>query len=298
MSQATSEPADPFMFKHRGIYFPTEFIVPEYIDSLEHFEIRESDVFLVTYPKSGTIWMQQIMSLIFNEGHRNGTESIENNARVPWLEIKYPTMDYNSRPSPRLFTSHLPYFLMPNDLGNKKGKIIYVTRNPKDAMVSYYHFYKLMVKASQTENMDDFMENYLSGRVFSGSWFDHVTSWYTNREDFNILFMTYEEMIKDLRSSVLKVCRFVGKELDEQALATVMEKATFKNMKHDPVANYTFIPDDVLNKKKGDFLRKGTIGDWKNILTVAQSERFDKVFLEKKIKDLPLKFIWDIHEEK
>ncbi|MEE6476093.1 hypothetical protein FKM82_010971 [Ascaphus truei] len=123
MSQATSEPADPFMFKHRGIYFPTEFIVPEYIDSLEHFEIRESDVFLVTYPKSGTIWMQQIMSLIFNEGHRNGTESIENNARVPWLEIKHPTMDYNSRPSPRLFTSHLPYFLMPNDLRNKKGKV-------------------------------------------------------------------------------------------------------------------------------------------------------------------------------
>ncbi|XP_075453806.1 amine sulfotransferase-like isoform X3 [Ascaphus truei] len=278
MSQATSEPADPFMFKHRGIYFPTEFIVPEYIDSLEHFEIRESDVFLVTYPKSGTIWTQQIMSLIFNEGHRNGTESIDNNARVPWLEIKYPTMDYNSRPSPRLFTSHLPYFLMPNDLRNKKGK-------------------HLLIVVLTTRRCDVAEMRRCRRAVIYGSWFDHVTSWYANKKDFNILFMTYEEMIMDLRSSVLKICRFVGKELDEQALATVMEKATFKNMKHDPVANYTFIPDDVLNKKKGAFLRKGTIGDWKNILTVAQNERFDKVFLEK-TNDLPLKLIWDIHEEK
>ncbi|XP_073531997.1 amine sulfotransferase-like isoform X2 [Phyllobates terribilis] len=209
-------------FKHKGMFFETQYTTPEAIDALEHMEIRDDDVFIVTSPKSGTVWTQQILTLIFNEGHRNRTEQIDNLKRAPWIENNYFNTDFNSRPSPRLFSSHLPYYLMPKDLRIKKGK--------------------------------------------------------------------------DLRSAVLKICKFVEINLDNKAIDIVVERATFKNMKDDPLANYTFLPNNFIDINKGTFLRKGIVGDCKNIMTVAQNEMFDKVYKEK-MGDLPIEFLWEINEE-
>ncbi|XP_073532000.1 amine sulfotransferase-like [Phyllobates terribilis] len=293
---ALDEALNAVYLKHKGIYFETNFTSRDVIDEIEHMEIRDGDVFLVTYPKSGTIWTQQILSLIFNEGHRNTTEQIENIERVPWIEYNFYNSDFSSRPSPRLFSSHLPYYLMPKDLRFKMGKIIYVSRNPKDVLVSYYHFYKMKPNIKCTINWERFIDLFISGKVLSSSWFDHLRGWYQHKEDFDILFLTYEEMIKDLRSAVLKICKFVDINLDDEAIDLVVEKATFKNMKHDALANYTFISNELLDKNKGSFLRKGIVGDWKNTMTVAQSEMFDK-FYKEKMGDLPIKFMWEINEE-
>ncbi|KAH0622247.1 hypothetical protein JD844_024384 [Phrynosoma platyrhinos] len=158
------ELSDKYMFKHKGCYFVTDLATPEYIDSLEDFEIRDSDVFLVTFPKSGTIWTQNILSLIYHEGHRNGTEDTDLLDRVPWLECNIRNRDYVKRASPRLFASHMPYYLMPKELRNGRAKIIYVARNPKDVLVSYYHFSKVSVVLEDVEDFDIFMERFLTGK--------------------------------------------------------------------------------------------------------------------------------------
>uniref|UniRef100_A0A8C0GJD9 Sulfotransferase n=1 Tax=Chelonoidis abingdonii TaxID=106734 RepID=A0A8C0GJD9_CHEAB len=277
------EPSKEFLYKHKGFYLLPDLTNPEYIDSLEHFVVRDSDVFVVTFPKSGTVWMQNILSLIYYEGLRDGTAKTETIDRVPWLEYNFNKMNYESRPSPRLFSSHLPLFFI--------LQVIYVARNPKDVAVSYFHFSK---HASIFEKVPDFnilMERFLSGKVLASSWFDHVKGWYTHRADYNILFLTYEEMKKDLRSAVLKVCDFLGKQLTEKELDVVVEKAVFDNMKSDPRSNYE---DKTCILEKD--IRNGTVGDWKNIMTVAQNEKFNKVFNEN-MKDLPFKFIWDLNEE-
>ncbi|XP_075194439.1 amine sulfotransferase-like [Anomaloglossus baeobatrachus] len=283
-------------FKYKGIYFTKKYTSPEYIDAVEHMEIRDNDVFLVTYPKSGTVWTQQILTLIMNEGHRNGTEQINNMERAPWIENNFHNVDFKSRPSPRLFTSHLPYYLMPKDLRFRMGKVVYVCRNPKDALVSYYHFLRMRPGIKCPENWEKFLDLSISGKVVCGSWFDHVRGWYTHKEDFNILIVKYEEIKKDLRATVRKICKFLDISLDDEAIDIVVEKATFKNMKHDSLANYTFLPNELLDKNKGAFLRKGIVGDWKNLMTVAQSEMFDKVYKEK-MGDLPMKITWELNEE-
>ncbi|XP_056419258.1 amine sulfotransferase-like [Hyla sarda] len=283
-------------FEHKGAYFASWLTSKQVIDAIEDMEVREDDVFLVTYPKSGTVWTQQILSLIFNEGHRNGTEQTENIDRMPWIEYNIKNVDFTSRPSPRLFTSHLPHYLMPSGLRSGMGKIVYVCRNPKDVLVSCYYFVNTLAPLKHPVNWETTIELFMAGTVIGGSWFDHIRGWYTHKKDFNILFVTFEEMKKDLRSAVKKICTFVGVNLDEKEIDTVVEKATFKNMKHDPVSNYKFLSEDVVDKSRGDFLRKGIVGDWKNMMTVSQCERFDKVYREK-MEDLPIKFVWELNEK-
>ncbi|XP_044147092.1 amine sulfotransferase-like [Bufo gargarizans] len=286
------------LFKYKGTYFDTKYTTPEIIDSVEHINVRDDDIFLVTYPKSGTIWTQQIIFLILQESKGNVTDGTDDIAGGLGLEYNVYDVDFESCPSPRLFLSHLPYYLMPKGLKeNKGGKVIYVSKNPKDNVVSSYHVQELQESLNDLQmTWGHFFEQFMAGEAPAGLWFDHIRGWYCHKEEFNILFLTYEEMIQDPKSAVLKMCDFLEIKLDNQAVNRIVEKATFKNMKSDLLDKYKLMLNGIVGQSKGSFLHKGTIGDWKNIMTVAQSEKIDKAVKEK-LEDLPLKFIWDIDEE-
>uniref|UniRef100_A0A4W5JCW3 Sulfotransferase n=1 Tax=Hucho hucho TaxID=62062 RepID=A0A4W5JCW3_9TELE len=115
----------PYLFTHRGYNFTVGETDPQYIDSLQSFEIQETDIFLVSYPKSGTIWTQQILVQVVEAAYpeSSGTDQSSTNLeKMPWLE--YPdTHPEHPRPAPRLFISHLPPNLLPASLNTKRPKV-------------------------------------------------------------------------------------------------------------------------------------------------------------------------------
>ncbi|XP_066497564.1 amine sulfotransferase-like isoform X1 [Hoplias malabaricus] len=116
------EKLNEYLSKYKGFVFPTYILLVEHIDSLQNFEIRDSDVFLVTYGRSGTIWTQNIIMSICDSECTDETEFPNNMKKMPWLEYPPGNMDYSTRASPRFFTSHLNTALMPPGLREKKPK--------------------------------------------------------------------------------------------------------------------------------------------------------------------------------
>lgn len=72
---------------------------------------------------AGTIWLQQILSLIEVKGDVTATNDQLNSQRVPWIELLDSEKQFVSAPSPRIHVSHLPYKFMPLGLKQKKGKV-------------------------------------------------------------------------------------------------------------------------------------------------------------------------------
>ncbi|XP_031465582.1 sulfotransferase 2B1-like, partial [Phasianus colchicus] len=125
-----------------------------------------------------------------------------------------------------------------------------------------------------------------------GSWFEHVRGWMEMKDRENFFFITYEELKQDLQSSVRRLCHFLGQNLDEYAISSVVQNASFTAMRQNPMCSSILLPADIMDQTKGQFLRKGICGDWKNHFTVAQSETFNKIYQEK-MSGLDMAFPWD-----
>ncbi|KAM4825945.1 sulfotransferase 2B1 [Thomomys bottae] len=283
-------PGDYFWYK--DIPFPLGLYSPDSISQAENaLDVRDEDIFIITYPKSGTNWMIEIVCLILKDGDPSWIRSVPIWERAPWCETIMSAFSLRDQPSPRIMSSHLPVQLFTKAFFTSKAKAIYLGRNPRDVVVSLYHYSKIAGQLKDPGTPDQFLQNFLKGEVQFGSWFDHIKGWIRMQGKENFLFITYEELQQDLQGSVLRISEFLGRTLDQEALGSVVAHSAFSAMKANTMSNYTLLPPSLLDHRQGAFLRKGVSGDWKNHFTVAQSEAFDRVY-RARMRGMPA-FPWD-----
>ncbi|XP_078019662.1 sulfotransferase 2B1-like [Epinephelus lanceolatus] len=277
---------------YKGIYFHSKANTQNF-KYFEEFSFRPDDIIIATYPKSGTTWMQEIVPLIVSGGDPASVETLPNYDRVPWLEhYRNSSLNLQEKPSPRMFTTHVQYNMMPPSFFEVKPKVINVMRNPKDAFTSLFYYSEMASHWVNPGSQSDFLHKFLDGKVVYGSWFDHVKSWLNAEDKEHIMYISYEEMIMDLKDSVARIAQFLQKSLDTEVIEKIADRCLFKNMKKNNMSNYKSVPREQMDQTKFDFLRKGIVGDWKNQLTVAEAEYFDAVYKDK-MKDVQYKFAWE-----
>ncbi|XP_068855446.1 sulfotransferase 2B1-like [Aphelocoma coerulescens] len=279
-------------FQHGGVTFPGLLYSPRGLEAARDFPVEDDDVFNVTYQKSGTVWMLEILSLIRQDGDPGWCRSVPNWDRGPWLEtlLGYRRARGNARP--RIISSHLPVQMFPRAFFGSKAKVIYTVRDPKDVLVSLFHFARIFRPYKDPGSLEEFMEKFLEGDVPFGSWFQHVRGWLQLRGRENFFWISYEELQQDLRGSVQRLCAFLGRRLSAAALDAVVANASFAAMSHNPMSNFSRSPQFILDRRRGPFLRKGISGDWRNHLSPEQSRRFDLVYRER-MAGLGVSFPWD-----
>ena len=256
-------------------------------------KLRPDDVWVVTYPKSGTTWTQQIVRLIINRGENDGKILTD---AVPWVEAfnpmfpGYERINLDEMASPRAFKSHFPYDQMPCSPPNTTlGKYIYVVRNPKDVFVSLHTHISAIPQLAQ-EKWDDYFEQFMQGDVSYGNYFDHVLSWWAHKDDHNVLILKYEDMKKDLPSAVATIAKFIGQDISKELVDEIAHRTTFANMKNDSSANYEWM-SNAHRDNFNPYVRKGEVGGWKDHFTSEQAARLDAIYQERlKAVGLDLEF--------
>ncbi len=239
------------------------------------FVPRPDDIFIVTYPRSGTTWMQMILYQLTTDGDMDFTHISE---VVPWFErFSLNRKDIEALPSPRIFKTHLPYKGMLMSIPKGPCKYIYLARNGKDVTVSYFHFYTSHLGFRGT--FSEFFDRFMRGKVKYGSWFKHVAGWRAHRDDPNILFLEYEDLIRDLAGSIQIIADFCGFEVPPEKLPVILERSSFAFMKkHENKFDHAmelFLDHGI---QLGLFLRKGQINYAKEYLNSQQEALFEREF--------------------
>ena len=230
-------------------------VIEKWTGQIPAHQVQADDIFIVGYPKSGNTWCQNLIAgIIF------GAQSEFVNDRliqdlVPDLQHK---KYYKRFIDPMFFKSHhlpRPEF----------KRVIYLVRDGRDAMVSFYHHNVAI------HGRIDFYKMAIEGQGISNKWVDHVQAWLENPYQAEMIIVQYEKLKTEPIAELQKICQFVGINRSESQLEEVIEACSFSTMQQK---EETWGWDDPAWPKQHNFVRKGEIGNYSEEMPKEVLEAF------------------------
>jgi hypothetical protein len=231
----------------------------------EQFKIifgeRKDDIYISTYPKSGTTLMQMILYHLTSDGKMNFKHIYDVS---PWIRnasfIGQKPPDLNS---PRIIKTHDSY----KEFGKKtKGRFIYVYRNGMDVAISNFYQQK------NYNNSDLKLDKYLNSFFKQKKWFKHTREWMINKNKLSILYIKYEDLLNNKTKEIDRIISFLGIPRNKKAINRALKYSSFEFMKKNE--NLFGEQSKISKKIFNQFIRKGKSGEGKSLFTKEQKEIF------------------------
>ncbi|XP_077861411.1 sulfotransferase 1B1-like [Saccoglossus kowalevskii] len=314
----------------QGVVFP-KLINTDILKSPEIVDCRKDDVFVASYPKSGTTWAIEIVSLLMNGGDVDANRAVAQAVRNPAVEARIPrlfqlmmymftilamliprcfhlhkyilalpwatiraingTKQMERIPSPRVLKTHLPFKFFPTQAMEKRNKC---SQDSDDS-----HIHSTMLQNVQIA----IILLPLSLRNHDGKYPHGIMTlnfgfgdWF----DHVLGWWAHKDednilfiKYEDMKKDIRSVLRDISKFLEVDVSEEVLSRIVEYSTFEKMRDNQSvkIIPDFTENSQTLKFIRKGVVGDWKNHFTVAQNEHFDAVYAHR-MKGTGLEFEW------
>lgn len=255
------------------------------------FTFRDDDIVIATYAKSGTTWLQQIVSqLIFD-----GQEGLPVAQMSPWLDLRVPPKDIKlpevDRQTHRRFVkTHLPVDAL---VFSPDARYLYIGRDGRDVVWSLYNHHANANQAWYAALNDtpgrvgppigpppDSVRRYFhdwldrDGFPFWSFW-DNVRSWWDIRDLPNVMLVHFARLKADMAGEIRRIAAFLDIAIDEARWDAIVEHCGFDYMKANAAASVP-LGGAFWDGGAETFLHKGTNGRWHDVLSAEEVAAYDR----------------------
>jgi len=260
------------------------------------FPFRNDDIIIGTYAKSGTTWLQQIISqLIFK-----GSEGIMVPEISPWLDMTLPPKEaklaeLEAQTHRRFVKTHLPVDALEY---SPKAKYVYIARDGRDVLWSLYNHHSKMtpeflgiLNEMRPEGTDEFLAPTLEIRDYYLRWlegdgepywsfWENIASWWAIRGLPNMLLLHYGALKDDMPGEIKRIAEFLEIDIEDATWEQILEHCSFDYMKKN--AEHS-VPLGGAPWEGGakTFINKGTNGRWRDILTDEDIQRYEQLAIDR-----------------
>ncbi|CAB3228641.1 unnamed protein product [Arctia plantaginis] len=302
----------------KGYFFPQKY--RQEAANIYNMQIRPSDVFVTSYPRSGTTWTQELVWMVANDLDYEKSNAVPLIERYPFLEYSVTVHPKNMEkfrqensysekklgllefvcqpgteqlaeiPSPRFIKSHLPLSLLPMTLLDT-AKVVYVARDPRDVAVSFYHLNRLIRTQGYIGDFKTYWRFFMEDLHHYTPYFEHVKEAWEKKDHPNMLFLFYEELSTNLAATVRRVAKFFGKEFSDELIERLCDHLSIDNFRNNKSVNYDAMKElRILQTGEQGFIRKGKAGGWGDYFDEEMMEQAER-WITDNLQDTDLRFL-------
>jgi hypothetical protein len=232
--------------------------------------LRDSDILLASFPKSGNTWMRFIwanmVSLMELDGREIDFDFLNTRLVAEYDSHTYGDVEFDCLP--RVVKTHHVY----DAKAFGENRSIYVVHHPGDVTLSYFEYRGAKGAHEMSEAA---LKSFIRDPEYGvEAWCEHVQSWHREAD----VVVKYEDLKEDAVATVERLLSSLGvSHPGDTVIKKAVNRSSFDNLRNVEEERGA-LPDTFDSDYR--FMRKGATGEWEQRFSDDDKKYIDKTLRE------------------